>query len=199
MDIEQVRHYSSNILKVTNFPGLGERKQGKVRDSYFTADRIVMVATDRHSSFDRIIAHVPVKGQVLTQTSRFWFEQTQDIVPNHALSYPDPNVVVGKRCQVLPVEVVVRGFITGVTDTSLWTLYQRGERDFGDFILPEGMKKNQRLKHPVITPTTKSDEHDRSLTPAQVVSEGFVATDLWRKVQQVALALFTRGQAVALA
>ncbi len=195
MEIKDILPHFGNILAKTDFQGLGERKQGKVRDSYFTNDRIVMVATDRHSSFDRIIAHVPCKGQVLTQTSRFWFEATQDIVPNHALSYPDPNVVVGKRCRVLPIEAVVRGYNTGVTDTALWTRYQKGERDFGFFTLPDGMRKNQPLPEPVLTPTTKSEAHDANLRPEDAVA--LVGEEVWREVARVALALFKRGQQVA--
>lgn len=108
-------------------------------------DKILLIASDRYSAFDRNLALIPCKGQVLTQVSRFWFENTSDIVKNHVLDFPDPNVIVAKKCKVLPVEVVPRGYITGVTGTSLWTLYQKGMRDFGDFTLPDGMHKNQKL------------------------------------------------------
>ncbi len=133
------------ILEKTDLKNLGEKYQGKVRDVYIQNDKVIMISTDRYSAFDRNLALIPCKGQVLTQVSRFWFEQTKDIVPNHVIDFPDPNVVVGKKCKVLPVEMVVRGYITGVTGTSIWTLYKNGQRDFGDFVLPDGMKKNQKL------------------------------------------------------
>ncbi len=186
-----------NILKTTDFPELGEKKTGKVRDVYVQPDRLILISTDRHSSFDRIIAHIPYKGQVLTETSAYWFEATKDIVPNHVLAVPDPNAVVAKKCKVIPVEMVVRGYITGSTNTSLWTLYDRGQRNFGNFTLPDGMKKNQKLVEPVLTPTTKSDEHDRPITPKEIVAEGIIAQDLWDKVSGAALALFRRGQELA--
>ena len=131
-----------NILKKTNFKNLGEKYIGKVRDVYNQEDKVILISTDRYSAFDRNLALIPCKGQVLTQVSKFWFEQTKDIIPNHVLDFPDPNVVVAKKCTVLPVEMVVRGYITGVTGTSLWTLYQKGERDFGDFTLSDGLHKN---------------------------------------------------------
>ena len=187
-----------NILKATNLKHLGTKKIGKVRDIYVQPDKIILVSTDRHSSFDRIIAHVPHKGQVLTQSSMFWFDKTKDIVPNHVLANPDPNVVVGKKCRVIPIEVVMRGYITGTTNTSLWTIYQQGERDFGDFTLPDGMKKNQKLRKPVLTPTTKSDEHDSPITSAEIIKKGIVDAKLWKKIQQVAMRLFLRGQKIAL-
>ncbi|OGI60195.1 phosphoribosylaminoimidazolesuccinocarboxamide synthase [Candidatus Nomurabacteria bacterium RIFCSPHIGHO2_01_FULL_37_25] len=187
-----------NILEKTNFKNLGEKYTGKVRDVYIQKDKIIMVSTDRYSAFDRNLALIPYKGQVLTQTSKFWFEQTRDIVSNHVIDFPDPNVVVGKKCAVLPVEMVVRGYITGVTSTSLWVNYQKGQRDFGDFVLPEGMKKNQKLDKPVITPTTKHEMHDRNLTSKMVIEEKFMEPAIWQKVCQIALKLFERGQEVAL-
>lgn len=129
------------VLKETNFHNLGERKAGKVRDIYVQKDKIILVSTDRHSSFDRVIAHIPFKGQVLNQISAFWFEQTKDIIQNHLLALPDPNVLVSKKCMPLPIEIVIRGYITGVTGTSLWTSYNNGQRNFGNFILPDGMQK----------------------------------------------------------
>ncbi len=188
---------TARVLKGTDFKNLGERKVGKVRDIYIQKDKIILVSTDRHSSFDRIIAHIPHKGQVLNQISAFWFEQTKDIVPNHVLDVADPNVLVARKCKALPIEMVVRGYITGVTDTSLWTHYQKGQRDFGGFVLPEGMKKNQKLEKPVLTPTTKSDEHDRPVTPEQIVSEGMLTQKLWDEVADKATKLFIRGQEIA--
>ena len=187
-----------NILKETHFKNLGEYKKGKVRDVYIQPDKLILVSTDRHSSFDRIIAHIPYKGQVLNQTAAFWFDQTKDIIQNHVLAVPDPNVVVGKRCTVIPIEMVVRGFITRTTNTSLWTLYKEGQRDFGNFTLPDGMTKNQKLAEPVLTPTTKSDEHDRPLTPKEAVSEGIVTQAQCDELAKAAISLFKRGQEVSL-
>lgn len=197
MDIQTIKNNVSRVLKETNLQGLGEKKVGKVRDVYIQPEKLILVSTDRHSSFDRIIAHIPFKGQVLNQISAFWFDATKDIVQNHVLAVPDPNITVGKRCKTLPVEVIVRGYITGVTGTSLWTLYQKGERDFGSFILPEGMKKNQKLDEPVLTPTTKSDEHDRPVTAKQIIEEGMVPEAIWMEVERAAKALYKRGEEIA--
>lgn len=186
------------VLEKTDFKNLGTRRQGKVRDIYTQPDRIILVSTDRYSAFDRNLALIPFKGQVLTQTSKFWFDQTKDIIQNHIISSPDPNVVVVKKGSVIPLEMVVRGYITGVTGTSLWTLYQKGERDFGDFILPDGMKKNQKLDKPVLTPTTKSDEHDKPMTTADILKEKIVPEELWKQLAATAVKLFKRGQEVAL-
>ena len=199
MQIEKIKEHIKDVLIETDFKNLGEKKVGKVRDIYITSDRITLIATDRHSSFDRIIAYVPFKGEVLNQISLFWFNQTKDIVQNHVISSPDPNVLIAKKCKPLAIEAVVRGYITGVTGTSLWTHYQNGERDFGNFILPEGLKKNQKLDEPVFTPTTKSDEHDRPLSPAEMVAEGLITKEIADEVERVAKALFKRGQEIAVA
>src|SRR3989338_2824431 len=187
-----------NILEKTNFKNLGEKYVGKVRDVYNQDDKVILISTDRYSAFDRNLALIPRKGQVLTQVSKFWFENTKDIVQNHIIDFPDPNVVVGKKCTVLPVEMVVRGYITGVTGTALWVLYQKGQRDFGDFVLPEGMHKNQKLEKPVITPTTKFEAHDRPLTSKIILAEKMMTPEVWQKVCDIALKLFARGQEVAL-
>ncbi len=193
----------TEVLRETNFDFLGKKKTGKVRDIYILPaqagqpERLILVTTDRHSSFDRIIAHVPHKGQVLNQVSAWWFEQTRDIVPNHALAIPDPNVTVGKKYPTVPVEAVVRGYITGVTQTSLWTLYADGKRDFGNLVLPDGVKKNQKLEKPVFTPSTKADDHDRTMSPDEMVAEGIVSREMIQQVEKTALALFERGQEVA--
>ena len=197
MDKPTIEKNIDRVLRETNLPNLGTKKVGKVRDIYYKDDKIILVSTDRHSSFDRIIAHIPFKGQALNQITKFWFEQTKDIVPNHAISYPDPNVIVAKKCKTLPIEMVIRGYITGVTGTSLWTHYKDGKRDFGDFVLPDGLKKNQKLSEPLLTPTTKSDEHDRPITSAEIVSEGLMTKELWDKVADITKKLFTRGQEIA--
>jgi len=187
------------ILKETNFNNLGEKYTGKVRDVYSQDAKIILISTDRYSAFDRNLALIPSKGQVLTEVSRFWFEQTKDIIQNHVIDFPDPNVVVVKKCKVIPIEMVVRGYITGITGTSLWTLYQGGQRNFGDFILPDNLKKNQKLDKIVLTPTTKATDHDRPLSTADILKEKIVSKELWEKMMDITLKLFERGQEVALA
>lgn len=198
MEIEKIKEHINDVLTETNFSKLGEKKVGKVRDVYVAKDHITLISTDRHSSFDRNIAFVPFKGEILNQISLFWFEKTKEIIQNHVLSAPDPNVLVAKKCKPLPIECVMRGYISGVTGTSLWTHYKDGQRDFGNFILPEGLKKNQKLKEPVFTPTTKSDEHDRPLTPKEIVAEGLLSEKVTNEIERVARALFKRGQEIAL-
>ncbi|MFA6050191.1 MAG: phosphoribosylaminoimidazolesuccinocarboxamide synthase [Candidatus Paceibacterota bacterium] len=197
MDIETIKQNVGRVLKATDIKDIGERKIGKVRDVYTQSDKIILVSTDRHSSFDRIIAHIPFKGQVLNQISAFWFEKTRDILQNHVVSLPDPNVLVAKKCTSILVEMVVRGYLTGVTDTSIWTHYQKGEREFGGVTLPDGMKKNSKLPEPLLTPTTKSEEHDRPITPEEIVSEGLVPQELWNEMAEKAVLIFKRGQEIA--
>jgi phosphoribosylaminoimidazole-succinocarboxamide synthase len=184
-------------LRATDIPELGERLEGKVRDIYLRGSEVVLVATDRHSSFDRIIAYVPGKGEVLNRLSAFWFDQTKDIVANHVLAVPDPNVTVAKRCTPLPIEAVMRGYLSGVTGTSLWTRYANGERDFGSFRLADGMRKNEKLREPAFTPSTKEKEHDRNVTPQEIVDSGLMARDLLARVEDTARRLFLRGQELA--
>ncbi len=180
---------------------LDDRRDGKVRVSYaLSRNRRLFVTTDRLSAFDRIIAAVPYKGQVLNQLSAWWFEQTADIIANHMIAVPDPNVLIARSATPLPVEVVVRGHITGVTDTSLWTRYAAGERVIDGHALVDGLLKNSRLDAPIITPTTKGDAgagdssgHDVPLSCDEVVERGLVGAELWRRVQAAALALFARG------
>lgn len=186
-----------DILKETDFDFLGHKVMGKVRDIYERNGKLVLITTDRHSSFDRIIAHVPWKGQVLNQVSAWWFENTKDIVPNHVIAVPDPNVTIASKCTMLPVEAVVRGYLTGVTDTAAWTRYSAGQRVFGGLTLPAGMRKNQKLPQPLFDPTTKEEAHDRVLSSELMISEGFITRDLLNRVKTTALALFVRGQELA--
>ncbi len=175
------------------------RIQGKVRDIYELDTRLALVTTDRVSAFDRVLGAVPLRGQALNQLSAWWLEETADIVGNHLIDSPDPNIALVHRADPLPVEVVVRGYITGVTDTSLWTLYAQGvERPYG-LDLPSGLQKNDKLPYPVITPTTKapSGEHDERLTQEQIIDEQWVEPKLWQQVKEVSLALFERGSAKA--
>lgn len=178
----------------------GRKIKGKVRDSYtLDDDKRVLIATDRVSAFDRNLGLIPYRGQVLNQLSLWWFEQTQDIVKNHVIASPDPNVTIAQEAQTLPVEVVVRGYITGVTSTSMWTLYDKGERRPYGIPLPDGLHKNDKLPTAVITPTTKAPDggHDERLTRDEIIQQGIVNADLWAQVESTALALFARGQQIA--
>src|SRR3989344_1755303 len=172
----------TEVLKETNFVFLGKKRAGKVRDIYEPSTgsgrgSLILISTDRHSSFDRLIAHIPHKGQVLNQLSAFSFQKTEDIIPNHVIAVPDPNVTVAKKCNTVPVEAVVRGYLTGVTDTAIWTRYSKGERNFGGLTLHDGMKKNQKLSVPIFDPTTKEEKHDRTLSVEELVSEEFVTKE----------------------
>ena len=183
----------------TDLPELGERVEGKVRDMYLQTGQRVLITTDRVSAFDRVLGANPFKGQVLNELSAWWFRQVKDVVSNHVLGVPDPNVTIGVEADALPVEVIVRGFITGVTSTSLWTLYNEGvDRPYG-LDLPPGLSKNDPLPAPVITPTTKATggAHDERLTSDEVVEHGLVEPELWKQVQEAALAVFQQGQRVA--
>lgn len=197
---EYIRAAIPHALDQVEIPGLGARYQGKVRDYYRLADgRRVMVTTDRLSAFDRVLGLIPYKGQALNQLSAFWFQETADIIPNHLLDVPDPNVVIVQECQLFPVEVIVRGYITGVTKTSLWYHYERGERVIYGIEFPDGLQKNSRLPEPVITPTTKATDggHDQCLTVDAVVEGGLVPPGHWAQICEAALAIFRRGQEMA--
>lgn len=197
MSEKEIKKQMRFTLKETDFEGLGEKRQGKVRDVYVADDKLFLVATDRQSAFDRNLANIPFKGQVLTQTSVFWFENTKDIIKNHVISVPDPNVVVCKKLNVFPVEVVVRGYITGVTSTSAWVAYEKGEREFCGNTLPEGLKKNQKLDKPILTPTTKDDKHDEKISPKEIAKSGSMTQKQWDFVAEKALKLFQRGAEIA--
>lgn len=188
-----------HALLTTDLEGMGERDEGKVRDLYRQSGRRLLVATDRISAFDRVIGTIPFKGQVLNQLSAWWFEHTADLVQNHIIAVPDPCVTVAYEAVPLPVEVVVRGYLTGVTSTSLWMLYSQGVSKPYGLDLPPGLEKDARLPAPVITPTTKAakGEHDERLTSDEVVSRGLVDAALWAQVQEAALALFARGTELA--
>lgn len=189
-----------NALAEVVLPDLPNHYRGKVRDNYDLPDgRRVIVASDRLSAFDRNLCAVPGKGQVLTQTARFWFDATADICPNHVVAYPDPNVLIGKRLEMLPVELVVRGYLAGTTSTSVLTLYNKGQREMYGVTLPDGLKANQRLPHAILTPTSKAadGDHDAPLSPDEVLAQGLVTPAQWEQLSAYALALFARGQAMA--
>jgi phosphoribosylaminoimidazole-succinocarboxamide synthase len=200
MTPEELEARATDILADATLPELPNHHPGKVRDNYDLPDgRRILIATDRLSAFDRILAVIPFKGQVLTQTARFWFDATRDICPNHVLGYPDPNVVVGTRLDILPVEMVVRGYLAGTTGTSVLTMYRAGQRDMYGLHLPDGLRDNQKLPQPIITPTSKAGDgaHDEPLTPDEILGRGLLSATQWRDVQKYALALFARGQAIA--
>ncbi|MCX7027327.1 MAG: phosphoribosylaminoimidazolesuccinocarboxamide synthase [Spirochaetes bacterium] len=176
------------------------KRSGKVRDWYELGEgRRLLVTTDRISAFDRVIGSVPWKGQILNELSAWWNLKTADIVPNHLISVPDPNASIVLETKPLPVEVVVRGYITGVTSTSLWRRYSEGDRSIYGYSFPEGLEKNGRLLEPIVTPTTKAEAgaHDERLTCAEVVDRGLVGAVLWKKTIDAALSLFERGSRLA--
>ncbi len=183
-------------LKTIDVPELGQKTQGKVRDIYFKGDTRIMITTDRQSAFDVILGQIPYKGAVLNQLSQFWFEKTKSIVDNHMISVPDPNVMVSKDCKGIPVEMIVRGYMTGVTDTSIWYSYEKGEREIYGIKFPDGIKKNQKLPQPVLTPTTHGEvgTHDERLTHDMIIEKGIVEKELYEQMEKTALALFKFGQ-----
>ena len=178
---------------------LTDRRDGKVRASYaLSSDQRLMITTDSLSAFDRVIAAVPYKGQVLNQLSVWWFARTADVVANHVVAVPDPNVLVAHTAHTLPVEVVVRGYITGVTDTSLWRQYDEGARTIYGHHFPDGLAKNTPLPEPIVTPTTKAEHggHDEPITCDEVVTRGLLDAELWTRVAAAALEVFHRGTTV---
>ena len=175
---------------------LDDRRDGKVRTSWACRDeRRLIVTTDRLSAFDRVLAGVPYKGQVLNELSAWWFERTTDVIANHVISVPDPNAVLARAARPLPVEVVVRGHITGVTDTSLWGMYSAGARAMYGYRFPDGLAKNTPLPGHIVTPTTKAEHggHDEPLACDEVVERGLLPAELWEQVMDAALAIFARG------
>lgn len=183
-------------VKTINLPkSFGKKLQGKVRDIYFVKDKRIIITTDRISAFDRVLGFIPFKGQVLTELSDFWFNKTRDIIENHLLAVPDPNVMVVKECKLIPVEMVVRGYLSGVTSTSTWTAYEKGERVIYGIKFPNRMKKNQKMPKPIITPTTKADigVHDEKLTRNDILKSKLVSKKLYEQMEKATLALFDRG------
>jgi phosphoribosylaminoimidazole-succinocarboxamide synthase len=199
IDIATLIHTVPQAFECSALP-LANPHSGKVRDWYdLSGGRRLIVTSDRLSAFDRNLAVVPFKGQVLNQLSAWWFAQSRSIVANHMLSVPDPNAMVVVQVEPFAVEVIVRGYITGVTSTALWHRYELGEREIYGYTFPEGLRKNQVLPQPIITPTTKGGPtgHDERLTCRQVTEQGLLDPSTWEQVQTAALALFKHGQAVA--
>ncbi|MBT3470300.1 MAG: phosphoribosylaminoimidazolesuccinocarboxamide synthase [Opitutae bacterium] len=193
---ERIRRNLRNCLTETTCPR-GEKYHGKVRDRYDIGNQLLLITTDRQSAFDRVLASIPFKGQVLNLTSAWWFENTKHIVDNHVIEVADPNVITARKCKVLPIEFVVRGYITGSTSTSLWTVYKEGSRNYCGNPLPEGLLKNQKLEKNLLTPTTKEEDHDRPITPEAIVSENWLTQEEWDEASNYAMALFEHGQRVA--
>lgn len=194
--------YLDHVLWDASVPGLPGHYRGKVRDNYDLPDgRRILIASDRLSAFDRILTAIPLKGQVLTQIARYWFEATRDVAPNHVLEYPDPNVVVCRRLRIMPVEIVVRDYLAGTTGTSIWPMYKRGAREMYGIPFPDGMRENQKLERTIITPTTKAFDagHDEPLTEADIIEKKLLTTAQWREVSDLALRLFARGREMAAA
>jgi phosphoribosylaminoimidazole-succinocarboxamide synthase len=192
--------YYGNILRDATIAELPNHYRGKVRDNYDLGDgRRLIVASDRLSAFDKILTAIPLKGQVLTQIARFWFDATRDICPNHVIEYPDPNVLLCRRLDIMKVEIVVRDYLAGTTSTSILSMYKSGRRSMYGMDFPDGMRANQKLPHTIITPTTKAFDgaHDEELTEAKIVESGLLTAAQWRDVSARALALFARGREIA--
>ncbi len=189
-----------NCLVDAEFKELPNFYRGKVRDAYDLPDgRRLLIATDRQSAFDQVLAAVPYKGQVLTQTARYWFEVTEEICPNHVVDYPDPNVAAVKKLDMLPIEMVVRDYLTGSTETSIWPMYERGERLLYGHQFSDGLRKNQKLPETIITPTTKAEqgEHDAPITEAEILETGLISEAHWRELLEKSLGLFAKGRELA--
>jgi len=189
-----------NVLQEATIPELPNHYRGKARDNYDLPDgRRIIIATDRLSAFDRIIAAIPLKGQALTQIARFWFDATRHVCRNHVIEYPDPNVLVCRRLAIIPVEIVVRDYLTGTTGTSIWPMYRAGRREIYGIGFPEGLRENQKLPATIITPTTKALDggHDEPITSDEITGRGLLTQQQWRTVAELALGLFARGREIA--
>jgi phosphoribosylaminoimidazole-succinocarboxamide synthase len=200
IDAALLARHLDRVLNDATIPELPNHYRGKVRDNYDLPDgRRLIIATDRLSAFDRNIAAIPFKGEVLTQIARFWFDRTEHICHNHVIDYPDPNVLLCQRLDILPVEVVVRDYLTGSTATSIWPMYKSGRRDIYGLRFPDGLRENQKLPQTIITPTTKArdGEHDEPVTAAEILERGMLTPAQWQEVSQKALALFAHGRDIA--
>ena len=200
MDDALIRAQLTKTLDRTHFPELGAKYEGKVRDCYTLAGRRTIVVTDRLSAFDVVLGTIPFKGQVLNRMAAFWFEATANLAPNHVINVPDPTVMVARECQLLPVEFVMRAYMTGVTSTSIWSHYQKGERQFCGHELPDGMRKNQKLVRALLTPSTKAEkgDHDKSVSRAEVLEMGLLSPAEFDEAAQMCARLFAFGQAESL-
>lgn len=200
IDESLLRAQLTKTLDATDFPQLGEKYEGKVRDCYTKDGKRTLIVSDRLSAFDVVLGTIPFKGQVLNQMAAYWFEATKDLVPNHVISVPDPTVMVATECKLLPVEFVMRAYITGVTSTSIWTHYKNGARTFCGHELPEGLKKNQKLPKALLTPSTKAEkgDHDKSVSRAEILETGALSAADFDAAAEMCAKLFAFGQAEAL-
>ncbi|HEX3697409.1 MAG TPA: phosphoribosylaminoimidazolesuccinocarboxamide synthase [Polyangia bacterium] len=200
MDDSLIRGQLTKTLDRTHFPELGAKYEGKVRDCYTLDGRRTIVVTDRLSAFDVVLGTIPFKGQVLNRMAAFWFEATANLAPNHVINVPDPTVMVARECQLLPVEFVMRAYMTGVTSTSIWSHYQKGARQFCGHDLPDGMRKNQKLAKALLTPSTKAEkgDHDKSVSRAEVLEMGLLSAGDFDEAAQMCARLFAFGQQEAL-
>ena len=172
-------------------------RRGKVRDIYLLPGKRLLITTDRQSAFDHVLGAIPLKGQVLNRIAQYWFDKTVDIAPNQVIEVPDPNVTVAEELDMFPVEIVVRRYLTGSSDTAIWTHYNNGVRQYCGIDLPDGMVKNQPFDQAIITPTTKDDAHDELISPQAIVERGLVEQKTWDEIAEIALALFARGTELA--
>ena len=193
---QEINENLTNTLQETSISA-PNKKVGKVRDAYFLDGRVVMISTDRQSAFDRVLAAIPYKGAVLNSVSAWWFKKTEHLFPNHLISTPDPNVSIVEKCDVFPVEFVVRGYITGTTETSLWTVYNNGDREYCGNSLPEGLQKNDGLDAPMLTPTTKDKVHDRPVSREEIIELGLMSLEDYDVAAKMSLDLFAFGQKTA--
>lgn len=199
IDLADLRALCDKTLERTSFSNLGQRIEGKVRDSYVKGGKRTIVVTDRISAFDVVLGTIPLKGQVLNQTAAFWFDKVSGIAPHHLLEVPDPCVSVVKECRILPVEFVFRGYLTGSSSTSIWTVYERGERSYCGHLLRDGMKRHERLPEPLLTPTTKAEQgaHDELASREQLIASGAITAELYDEAARIGHALFRMGQEFA--
>ena len=186
---EIIKSQLDKTLEGTEFPSLGTLYKGKVRDNYIQKEKRIIIASDRLSAFDRVITTIPFKGQMLNQVSSFWFEKTKDIVKNHIIDIPDPNVAVVHQCELVPVEMIVRSYITG----TMWRNYLKGESTSG-IELPKGLKKNQKLDEMIVTPSTKATSgHDIYISRDEIISKGLVDKDIYEQMENASIKLFKFG------
>ena len=199
IDVKLLEEQCSRTLERTDLHGLGRRIEGKVRDSYVADGKRTIVVSDRVSCFDVVVGTIPFKGQVLNQVAAFWFDKTKDVARNHLIDVPDPNVSVVREVEILPIEFVYRGYLTGVSNTSIWTAYERGERQYCGHALPEGMSKHQPLPEPLLTPTTKAEhgEHDELTSREAILAAGTLSEELYDRAAALTAKLFAEGQRFA--
>jgi phosphoribosylaminoimidazole-succinocarboxamide synthase len=199
IDVTLLRELTDHTLERTDFPELGERFEGKVRDSYVKGGLRTIIVSDRISAFDVVMGTIPLKGQVLNQVAAFWFEQLGDEIPHHLIEVPDPCVSIVKECELLPVEFVYRGYLTGSSSTSIWTAYERGERRYCGHDLPEGMQRHEPLREPLLTPTTKAEmgQHDELSSREELIASGAISEERYDEAASIAKRLFRLGQEFA--